>query len=45
MKTVAEWVGDAETASIVRDAGIDYMQGYHYGMPMRHSMLPKKFAA
>jgi diguanylate cyclase (GGDEF)-like protein len=33
METVAEWVGDAETAAIVKDAGITYMQGFHYGMP------------
>ena len=41
METVAEWVGDAATAAIVREAGITYMQGYHYGMPMRPELLPK----
>lgn len=45
METVAEWVGDAETAQIVRDAGITYMQGYHYGMPMKHEALPRSEAA
>lgn len=39
METVAEWVGDEETAKIVRDAGITYMQGFHYGKPMRHEEL------
>lgn len=33
MKTVAEWVGDAETAQFLRDAGIDYLQGYHFSAP------------
>ncbi|MCB1505488.1 MAG: GGDEF and EAL domain-containing protein [Hyphomicrobiaceae bacterium] len=34
MKTVAEWVGDVETAKMLADAGIDYLQGYLYGMPI-----------
>jgi diguanylate cyclase (GGDEF)-like protein len=33
MKTVAEWVTDAQTAAFLADAGIDYLQGYHYGAP------------
>ena len=33
MTTVAEMVGDAETAEILKDAGVDYLQGYHFGMP------------
>lgn len=33
MKTVAEFVGDAETAEYLRAAGIDYLQGYHFGAP------------
>lgn len=28
METVAEWVGDQETADFLRDAGIDYLQGF-----------------
>jgi diguanylate cyclase (GGDEF)-like protein len=34
IETVAEWVGDAETAEIVRAIGVDYMQGFHFGQPM-----------
>jgi EAL domain-containing protein (putative c-di-GMP-specific phosphodiesterase class I) len=33
MKTVAEWVGDAPTAAFLTSAGIDYLQGYHFGAP------------
>ena len=33
MKTVAEWVGDAATARFLTEAGIDYLQGYHFGAP------------
>ncbi len=35
MRTVAEWVGDKETAQKLADAGIDYLQGYLYGMPIQ----------
>ncbi|MGE0857358.1 MAG: EAL domain-containing protein, partial [Hyphomicrobiaceae bacterium] len=34
MKTVAEWVADQETAAALADAGIDYLQGFLYGMPI-----------
>ncbi|MGD9670571.1 MAG: EAL domain-containing protein [Hyphomicrobiaceae bacterium] len=34
MKTVAEWVGDVETAELLARAGIDYLQGYLYGLPI-----------
>ncbi len=33
MKTVAEWVGDEETARLVERAGVDYMQGFFFGQP------------
>ena len=33
MRTVAEWVGDAATAKFLTDAGIDYLQGYHFAEP------------
>ncbi len=33
MQTVAEWVGDEETAQFLIAAGIDYLQGFHYGAP------------
>ncbi len=45
METVAEWVVDAATAEIVRKAGITYLQGYHYGLPVRPECLPKPAAA
>lgn len=33
MKTVAEWVDDKETADFLRDAGVDYLQGFLFGRP------------
>ncbi|MEL7544453.1 MAG: bifunctional diguanylate cyclase/phosphodiesterase [Pseudomonadota bacterium] len=33
METVAEWVGDEEAASFLRDIGITYMQGFYFGEP------------
>ena len=33
MTTVAEMVGDAETADILKNAGVDYLQGYYFGKP------------
>jgi EAL domain-containing protein (putative c-di-GMP-specific phosphodiesterase class I) len=32
-KTIAEFVGDAETARLLREGGVDYAQGYHVGLP------------
>ena len=32
-KTVAEFVGDEETACLLRNIGVDYAQGYHIGKP------------
>ncbi|MGE0621695.1 MAG: putative bifunctional diguanylate cyclase/phosphodiesterase [Pseudomonadales bacterium] len=32
-KTIAEFVGDAETLTVIREIGIDYAQGYHVGKP------------
>ncbi len=34
METVAEWVTDVHTANIVRELGITYMQGFHFGEPI-----------
>ena len=31
--TIAEWIEDAETARILRDMGIDWGQGWHFGRP------------
>lgn len=33
IETVAEWVGDDETVQMLVDGGIDYLQGFHYGLP------------
>lgn len=33
METVAEWVGDEETADFLRDVGITYLQGFYFGEP------------
>lgn len=33
LKTVAEYVEDEVTASVIREIGIDYAQGYYYGRP------------
>ncbi|HYG62319.1 MAG TPA: EAL domain-containing protein, partial [Thermoanaerobaculia bacterium] len=33
IQTVAEYVGDAETMAWLRDAGLDYAQGYYLGRP------------
>jgi EAL domain-containing protein (putative c-di-GMP-specific phosphodiesterase class I) len=32
-KTVAEFVGDANTTQLLRNSGVDYAQGYHIGFP------------
>lgn len=34
METVAEWVGDDDTARLLAEAGIDYLQGFHFGEPV-----------
>ena len=33
MKTIAEFVEDAETLEFLRAYGVDYAQGYHVGRP------------
>jgi diguanylate cyclase (GGDEF)-like protein len=37
METVAEWVQDERTVELLRDAGIDYMQGFFCGVPVLSS--------
>ena len=32
--TVAEWVGDQQSADMLIAAGITYLQGFHYGLPI-----------
>ncbi len=39
-KTVVEWVEDAPTATIMRDWGVDYLQGYKFGKPLRQPVWP-----
>jgi EAL domain-containing protein (putative c-di-GMP-specific phosphodiesterase class I) len=33
MKTIAEFVEDAETVETLREMGVDYSQGYFHGRP------------
>ena len=33
IETVAEWVGDNETAALLSEMGVDYLQGYYIGRP------------
>jgi EAL domain-containing protein (putative c-di-GMP-specific phosphodiesterase class I) len=32
-RTVAEMVGDEETLNLVRELGVDFVQGFHLGRP------------
>jgi EAL domain-containing protein (putative c-di-GMP-specific phosphodiesterase class I) len=32
-RTVAEMVGDEETMTLVRNLGVDFVQGFHIGRP------------
>jgi diguanylate cyclase (GGDEF)-like protein len=45
MRTVAEYVGDDATLTLLREFGVDYAQGYHVGRPVPtgalFSRLPK----
>ncbi len=40
LETVAEWVGDEVSAQFLCEAGIDYLQGFHYGVPINPDDLP-----
>ncbi|MDH5765180.1 MAG: EAL domain-containing protein [Gammaproteobacteria bacterium] len=35
IKTIAEWVEDEQTLTYLREIGVDYAQGYYFGMPDR----------
>jgi diguanylate cyclase (GGDEF)-like protein/PAS domain S-box-containing protein len=35
IKTVAEWVEDETTLQLLKDIGIDFVQGYHLGRPKK----------
>jgi diguanylate cyclase (GGDEF)-like protein len=34
LETVAEWVGDEQSVQFLSQAGIDYLQGFYFGMPI-----------
>lgn len=34
LETVAEWVGDEQSVRFLSQAGIDYLQGFHFGHPI-----------
>lgn len=40
IETVAEWVGDEESAQILTRVGITYLQGFHFGQPIPVEELP-----
>ena len=40
VKTVVEWVEDKETAKILHEWGVDYLQGYAFGKPQREWPWP-----
>ena len=45
IRTIAEWVENAKIAEVLRDIGVDYAQGYHFGRPApleRCVCLPQK---
>lgn len=43
LTTVAEFVGDAETANMLNDMGIDWAQGFHFGRPeLMHPELAER---
>ncbi len=41
LETVAEWVGDEETAQMMARAGITHQQGFYFGQPMLASAFPE----
>lgn len=45
METVAEWVADEATATMLAEAGIDYLQGFLYGMPIAAETFTESAAA
>ncbi len=44
LETVAEWVGDKETAAFLEAAGVTYHQGFLFGQPMTIEELKRKGA-
>jgi diguanylate cyclase (GGDEF)-like protein len=45
LETVAEWVGDEETAQMMANAGISHQQGFYFGRPILASQFPASAAA
>jgi len=41
LDTVAEWVGDQETARILTECGISHLQGFLFGQPLMEDELSK----
>ena len=39
-KTVVEWVEDDVTTELLRDWGVDYLQGFNFGKPQRELPWP-----
>lgn len=39
MKTIAEWAEDAATVAVLKEAGVDYVQGYAVARPMSPERL------
>ena len=44
VKTVAEWVPNAEAADLLKSIGVDYLQGFHFGEPFIPEDLTKRYA-
>ena len=42
LETVAEWVGDEESAAFLEAAGVTYFQGFLYGQPMTAEEVIRK---
>jgi EAL domain-containing protein (putative c-di-GMP-specific phosphodiesterase class I) len=45
-QTIAEYVGDEESARLLRELGVDFAQGYHIGWPRPvEELLPERAPA
>jgi EAL domain-containing protein (putative c-di-GMP-specific phosphodiesterase class I) len=44
IQTVAEWVEDAASASILTEWGVDYLQGNYFGEPQSAAAAPRAAA-
>ncbi len=41
LETVAEWVGDERSVELLKKAGITYLQGFYYGLPIEADQIGK----